>query len=286
MSEVMHAPVSSPPSLVAKLANKFGVEPNKMLSTLKATAFQTKGPEITNEQLMALLIVADQYGLNPWVKELYAFPDKNGGIIPIVSVDGYLRILNDQKEFNGLHCQDGPINKNGLPDWIECTIHRRDREHPTVIREYMAECKRATPAWDSHPRRMLRHRAIMQCARVAFAFTGIYDEDEGARIIEGTASVNQPAAIEDLNAQLRAIAPEATDESIAAVAKHIADAGKPPLDLTGDPSISDVLSMLQKAKTPDAIAAAEDLSRSLKLTEQQTAEVDVEIRAAMARVKK
>lgn len=32
---------------------------------------------------------------------------------------------------------------------------------------------------------MLRHKALIQCARVAFGFSGIYDQDETERIIEG-----------------------------------------------------------------------------------------------------
>jgi hypothetical protein len=31
---------------------------------------------------------------------------------------------------------------------------------------------------------MLRHKAMIQCARLAFGFAGIYDEDEGRRIAE------------------------------------------------------------------------------------------------------
>ena len=57
-------PIQSP-SLVTRMASRYGVDPDKMLHTLKATAF--KGDvEVTNEQLMALLVVAEQHGLNPW----------------------------------------------------------------------------------------------------------------------------------------------------------------------------------------------------------------------------
>ena len=56
----------------------------------------------------------------------------------------------------------------------------------------MTECKRDVAPWKSHPRRMLRHKAMIQCARLAFGFAGIYDQDEAERIaeaapIEGTA---------------------------------------------------------------------------------------------------
>ena len=52
-----------------------------LVETLKATAF--KG-QVSDAQMTALMVVANQYGLNPWTKEIYAFPDKNNGIVPFV----------------------------------------------------------------------------------------------------------------------------------------------------------------------------------------------------------
>src|SRR5580765_7172723 len=71
-------------------------------------------------------------------------------------------------------------------DTATCIIYRKDRSHPTRITEYLAECTRGTDPWKSHPRRMLRHKALIQCARLAFGFAGIYDHDEGERIIDVT----------------------------------------------------------------------------------------------------
>jgi phage recombination protein Bet len=187
-----------PAGLVVRFADKFGVESNKMMTTLKNTVFRG---DVSNEQMMALLIVADQYNLNPFTKEIYAFPDKNNGIVPVVGVDGWARIINEHPQFDGMDFTDGPADKAGLPEWIECAIHRKDRQRPTVVREYMAECKRTAGPWQSHPRRMLRHKTLIQCARLAFGFVGIHDEDEAQRIIEGSATtVAQPSkAIEAIN---------------------------------------------------------------------------------------
>jgi hypothetical protein len=85
----------SKPNLIAKFAERFTVEPSRVLPTLKATAFKVKNGEATDEQMMALLIVADQYGLNPFTKEIYAFPDKQNGIVPVVGLDGWSRIINE-----------------------------------------------------------------------------------------------------------------------------------------------------------------------------------------------
>lgn len=163
-------------NLATKLAERFGMDANpEIIDVLKKTAF--KG-DVSDAQMGALLVVANQYGLNPWVKEIYAFPDK-GSIVPVVGVDGWARIVNDHPQFNGVQFD---IAADGSS--VTCTVHRKDRDHPMQVTEYLAECKRETAPWKSHPRRMLRHKAFMQCGRLAFGFTGIYDRDEAEAIVE------------------------------------------------------------------------------------------------------
>lgn len=191
-------------SLVTKMATRFSVEPNKLMATLKTTAFKVKGGEATNEQMMALLIVADQYNLNPFTKEIYAFPDKYGGIVPVVGVDGWSRIINESRDFDGMEFEN-ELTPDGSLRSITCTMHRKDRSHPTKVTELLAECKRATDPWASHPSRMLRHKAMIQCARLAFGFVGIYDEDEAQRIIEGeTIRLADSPAVAAINASVTA----------------------------------------------------------------------------------
>jgi len=170
-------------SLIAKIAERYSVDADKLHSTLKATAFKVKDGEATNEQLMALLIVADQYKLNPFTRELFAFPDTSNGIVPVVSVDGWTRIINEHPQMDGIDFNYGP-EVDGVPEWVECVIYRKDRKHPTKVRERFSEVRRETKPWKSHPARMLRHKALIQCSRIAFGFAGIYDQDEAERIVE------------------------------------------------------------------------------------------------------
>jgi len=174
----------------SRLAQLFDIpdQGGELVNVLKATAF--KG-NVSDAQMSALLIVANQYALNPWTKEIYAFPDKNNGIVPVVGVDGWSRIINGNPMFDGMDfTQDD--------DSCTCRIYRKDRNHPIAITEYMSECKRnGIGPWVSHPKRMLRHKAMIQCARLAFGFGGIYDQDEAERIVErdmGAATVIQAAA--------------------------------------------------------------------------------------------
>lgn len=195
---------------INELAVRFDLpQSEELYQVLKATAF--KG-DVTDAQLSALLIVANQYKLNPWTKEIYAFPDKKNGIIPVVSVDGWARIINSHPAFDGMDFafSEQMVTMEGAgspaPAWTECVIHRKDRSHPTVIREFLDEVYRepfkpkdggyvTKGPWQTHPKRFSRHKAMIQCARMAFGFGGIYDDDEASRIMENT----QPAKVIDPN---------------------------------------------------------------------------------------
>lgn len=177
-----------------------GVDGKELVETLKETAF--KG-QVSDSQMAALLIVADQYGLNPWTKEIYAFPDKQNGIIPVVGVDGWSRIINSHPQFNGMefkYSESMVTPVGGLSpahEWVECIAYRKDRDHPIIVREYLDEVYRApfqgkgqngnytvNGPWQTHTKRMHRHKSMIQCVRIAFGFVGIFDEDEAERIIQ------------------------------------------------------------------------------------------------------
>lgn len=177
-AEVKHAEQKRV-SLVEKMAGKYHLDPKNMMRTLKATAFRG---DVSDEQMAALMIVADQHNLNPWCKEIYAFPSRQG-IVPIVGVDGWARIINEHPQFNGMDFEQDDTK-------CTCRMYRKDREHPVAVTEYMDECRRPTEPWQTHPKRMLRHKAMIQCARIAFSFAGIYDPDEGERILAAEEAID------------------------------------------------------------------------------------------------
>lgn len=177
-----------------KLAESYHLsDGQEVMTVLKATVFKS---QMTEAQMATLLMVANQYGLNPLTKEIYAFPDKNNGIVPVVGVDGWVRIINSHPQFNGMAFKEDAES-------CTCIIYRKDRDHPIAITEYRSECARNTPGpWQSHPKRMLRHKAMIQCARMAFGFSGIYDPDEAEQVIEATSnSPSSPGAATVIDAE-------------------------------------------------------------------------------------
>lgn len=237
-------------SVMVRMGERYGVDPNKLYSTLKATAF--KG-DVSNEQMLALMIVADQFHLNPLTREIFAFPDKQNGIVPVVGVDGWSRIINEHPQFDGIDFEQ-------TDEACTCTIYRKDRAHPIRVTEYLSECKRGTGPWGSHPRRMLRHKSMIQCARLAFGYSGIYDQDEAERIIKGSATLTP----------LEAEAP-----AIAAINAKVKPKKSAPIEVVqaGEAvSYATVRDLLERAKTDDDRALAADMIRSVA-DETQRAEL-------------
>ena len=171
-------------SLVESMAVQCGMVPAEFERTVRDTC-GCKGA--SPEQFAAFLLVAREYGLNPLVKEIYAFPSKGGGITPIVSIDGWLRMANDHEQFDGIEHHDHLDDSGNLVS-ITARLYRKDRSHPTTCTEYLVECRQGTEPWKKWPARMLRHKATIQAIRYGRGFSGIADPDEGERMLPAPAA--------------------------------------------------------------------------------------------------
>ena len=197
------------------MAERCNVEPGKLHSTLKNTVF--KGA--SDDELLALVVTANTYQLNPLLKEMYAFPKKGGGITPMVGVDGWLKIANRQPNFDGMNVEVYGDGKT--PTHATCEIYLKDRAHSVKVTEYFDECKRNTDPWTQMPRRMMRNKAIIQAIRVAFGIGGIYDDDEAADISGMRNATPKPAP---------AFVLPAADEAPEALPETSAEPDEIPLD--------------------------------------------------------
>jgi len=119
------------------------------------------------KSILHALRTTRQYALDLLQEEVLVTKYDEGWQVSI-SVDGWMKIINGHPAFAGLTFTQSPEEKEGLPLWIECTIHRSDRAITATIREYMAEVRNDSAVWQKMPRRMLRHRVLQQCARLAF----------------------------------------------------------------------------------------------------------------------
>ena len=145
----------------------------------------------TESDLERLLLTCERLKLDPLGREVYCTEAQDAAAevsaqgrpaIVVVALDGWCRIINSHPQFDGMSFEESAEREDGLPIWIECSMHRKDRRVATTVREYMCENRADQSAWLTHPRRMLRHKALVQCARLCFGLSGIYDPDEAQRI--------------------------------------------------------------------------------------------------------
>lgn len=172
-------------SLVDEYGAEQGLNGAGVYQALAQTIFPKPG-DATLERVNALLIVARQYNLSPWTREIYAFPAKGKGIVPIVSVDGWMKLVNGHPDCEGIELSVAMESDDKTPISATCRIHRKGWKVPTEITEYVHEVRRNTEPWRQQPVRMIRHRAFIQAARLAFGFGGIYEADEAARFASDT----------------------------------------------------------------------------------------------------
>lgn len=224
-------------------------------ATLAATIFPSYGNAATWQEVMALCVVALEYDLNPWTKQIYAFPVKGGGIQPIVGIDGWIKKANEHPamdgctvEFSG-DIEDAAEGRGSMMCTV--TVHRKDWEHPYVHTEFFEEAWKPPikkrdggviyGPWHTSPRRMLLNRTQAQAYRRAFGLLpGAMIDDEAERLAPREAEVvdmmkpeQAPDALHDLMAADPAPAPqpEAADpEPFSGLPDELFDQGFPWFD--------------------------------------------------------
>jgi RecT family len=125
--------------------------------------------EVPAKTILTLLRMMQSLHLDPLSEEIGFAQYEDGQWQVFITIDGCSKLLNQHPQFNGLHFTQADNLIDGIPEWIECSIYRKDREVPTTVREYLAEVRGENEIWRRMPRRMLRHRALQQCVRLAIA---------------------------------------------------------------------------------------------------------------------
>lgn len=170
------------PSLVKTLADRYGLEAGKFYGMVKTVIFpSTEKLQPTDEMIMAFLSVCNDYELNPLLKEIYPFVDKNNNLRVIVGIDGWIKTVQRNPKYDG-HAFKPHLDSDQKLFAVTCQMFRTDRSRPMEMTEYMHECRRDTDPWKQWPSRMLHHKAFIQSARYAFGMNAFIDDDEADRL--------------------------------------------------------------------------------------------------------
>jgi len=123
--------------------------------------------EVPAKTILVLLRTMQTLHLDPLNEEIGFTQYEDGGWQTFISIEGCSKLLNAHEQFNGLIFTQAEAQIEGVPEWIECPIYRKDRILPITVREHYLEVKGDSPVWQKMPRRMLRHRVLQQCVRLA-----------------------------------------------------------------------------------------------------------------------
>ena len=125
--------------------------------------------EVPAKTILTLLRMMQSLHLDPLCEEIGFTQYDDGHWQVFITIEGCSKLLNQHPQFNGLVFNQADTLVDGVPEWIECSIYRRDRIMPITVREYLMEVRSEKEIWQKMPRRMLRHRALQQCVRLAIA---------------------------------------------------------------------------------------------------------------------
>ena len=123
-------------------------------------------PNLTPYTQIQLLRMAARYQLDPLSDEI-SIMETHEGYQAFITIDGWVKLINGHEQYAGMSLREASPEESQAPEWMECTIYRHDRILPIVVKEYLEEVRTEHPSWQQMPRRMLRHRVIQQCARLA-----------------------------------------------------------------------------------------------------------------------
>lgn len=159
-------PISEPTldPLVTEVANTLAISSHEL-------NHWTKEAVVPKEVLKSILRVAKRYQLNPLLGQIDWELNLDGSYEVYIPIDGWIAMIHREPSFKGLSFSQATESEDGIPIWMECSIYRADLIQPMTVREYYTELKTEHPIWNQMPRRMLRHKTLQQCARLAFGIS-------------------------------------------------------------------------------------------------------------------
>jgi hypothetical protein len=148
---------------LTKAANQLDIDEKELQAWLDLQI------EVPAKSILALLRSMRSLHLDPLSEEIGLTQYEDGHWRVLITIEGCSKLLNQHPQFNGLVFKQADTLIDGVPEWIECSIYRRDRTIAITVREYLIEVRGENSIWQKMPRRMLRHKALQQCVRLAIA---------------------------------------------------------------------------------------------------------------------
>jgi hypothetical protein len=150
--------------LMKEVAQSLNIDPQELSDWMNDHSIPT-------EVLKTILRTVKRFKLNPLLGHIAWELNNENRWEVYIPIDGWIALIHQEPTFQGITFDEAAELENGIPIWMKCTIYCADLSHPITVREYFAELKTDHPMWTQMPRRMLRHKTLQQCARLAFGIS-------------------------------------------------------------------------------------------------------------------
>jgi len=174
----------------------------------------TVAKKANEDEFKMFMHIAKTYGLDPFNKEIFFWKiDKNPTIM--TSRDGYLKIANRDKNFDGIlsdvvrsndkfvkrinNVEHEYATKRGKIIGAYAFVYRKDRKYPTYCFAPFEEYNASTRVWNSYPSAMILKVAESMALKRAFSVSGLVSKEEMDMIKKDSDNIDQNEPIKIIN---------------------------------------------------------------------------------------
>jgi len=156
---------------------------------------KTAASNANEDEFKVFLHVAETYGLDPFLNEVFFWKDKKDRMTVMCSRDGYLKIANRNKDFEGLvsdvvrandefkrtttgieHIYGGSDRGDILGAYA--LVFRSNREYPVFVFAPFEEYNGYNSVWNRYPSAMILKVAESMSLKRAFSVSGLVSQEE------------------------------------------------------------------------------------------------------------
>lgn len=168
------------------LGETFGLDPKQVINVLKNQLIKVPSgkPPATPAELVVVMSALNKYGLDPMMRQLYAWRDNRGDLAVMLSLDGWVELARRQPGYVKVCYEYGPdVPKSGKHkacwEWIKATVVdsvRGDMELPPL---YLDEWRKDYGQWLEMPRHKMHVIAYRMAIREAYGISlDVRDPDD------------------------------------------------------------------------------------------------------------
>jgi hypothetical protein len=172
-------------SVLMDAASILGVNPTKLCDLLRNVWKTSKGvAPLTDAEMFKGLSLIARYELDPIAKDVYVTRTKDGKLLTIIGIDGWIKVLDRTEHYDGFEWDD-ETDANGKVIAVNVRIYSTKRSRPTTYRGLMSEYQRVggVVAKDM-PVHMLRLFSLRHAARLFTPIGGDVLTEEEARYVQ------------------------------------------------------------------------------------------------------